>query len=412
MAGKEAKVFTSPFEAYTVIRQIGCGGSGVVFEVRDSEGQHLALKVVDGSAVPSKKLKRFRNEIQFCSRSVSKNIVRVLDSGKAEDGAVFYVMPYYSSTLRDRIKRGIPHSEVLSLYSQILDGVEAAHLLDVYHRDIKPENLLYDTETGVLVLADFGIARFKEEDLLTTVNTGPNERLANFAYAAPEQRSIGKTVDRRADIYAVGLLLNEMFTGQIPQGTGFQRIKDVAPEFAYLDELVELMIQQRPEQRPATITKIKEELIGRGHQFVELQRLNEMKKEVVPDSEISDPLIADPIRVVAKEDYTNGILTLKLNQAVNDVWVGCFKKRATRFDGNISSAIVQFRRDKVQIRVTDHWAQHGVNFVKEYIPLANEEYAALATREHRKEIEGRRAALRSQVAQEEARMRLLDKITI
>ncbi len=321
-------------------------------------------------------------------------------------------MPYYSSTLRDRIKTGIQRSEVLPLYDQILSGVEAAHLLGVCHRDIKPENLLYSVETNELVLADFGIARFREEDLHTTVDTGPNERLANFAYAAPEQRSVGRAVDHRADIYALGLVLNEMYTGQIPQGAGFRRIKDVAPEFAYLDGLVEVMIQQQPEQRPASITKVKEELIGRGHQFVELQRLSQMRKEVVPESEINDPLITDPIRLVEKEDYSNGTLTLRLNQAVNDKWVACFRQRATRYSTNVSSAIVSFHRDRVNIIVTEHFLQEGVSFVKEYLPVANEEYAAQVKQEHLKEIERRRAALRSRIAQEEARARILQKVNI
>jgi serine/threonine protein kinase len=103
--------------------------------------------------------------------------------------------------------------------------------------------------------------------------------LANFAYAAPEQRISGKAVGQRADIYALGLILNEMYTGQIPQGTGFRQIKDIAPEFGYLDELVAIMVRQQPEQRPESVTKVKEDLIGRGNQFIQFQRLETLKKE-------------------------------------------------------------------------------------------------------------------------------------
>ena len=408
----DAKVFTSPFDDYTVVGQIGCGGSGTVFEVKDSAGNRWALKAIDGTKALRKKLKRFQNEIQFCYRSSSKYIVRVFDFGKTDEGSLFYVMPFYPSTLRGRMNVGIGKSEVLRLYSQILDGAEAAHLLGVCHRDIKPENLLCDAEACSLVLADFGIARFKEEDLHTIVNTGGDERLANFAYAAPEQRLAGKEVDHRADIYALGLLLNDMFTGAIPQGTGFQRIKDVAPEFGYLDELVDLMIQQQPERRPASVSKIKEELIGRGHQFVELQRFDQAKREVVPESEINDPLVTDPIRLVGKEDYSNNTLILRLNRSVNDVWVACFQKRATRFSANVSSAIVSFRGDRVNILVNEHFLNEGVNFVKEYVTAANEEYAAHVKREHQRELERQRAAQRSRIAQQEARMRILEKVQI
>jgi serine/threonine protein kinase len=178
-------------------------------------------------------------------------------------------MPLYSSTLRDCIKKDIPTAEVLQLYGQILDGIEAAHLLAVYHRDIKPENILFDTKTG-LVLADFGIAHFQEDALQTAVETGPNEKLANFAYAAPEQRFSGSVVDHRADIYALGLILNEMYTKQVAHGTGFRRIKDTAPGYGYLDSLVDLMIQQQPNKRPQSINQVKEELIKRDSRFFDL----------------------------------------------------------------------------------------------------------------------------------------------
>jgi hypothetical protein len=84
--GVDAKVFRSPFEAYTVVEQIGCGGSGVVFKAKNSEGQLLALKVLDRSKASGTKLKRFKNEIQFCSRPSSTHIVRVLDYGAPKTG--------------------------------------------------------------------------------------------------------------------------------------------------------------------------------------------------------------------------------------------------------------------------------------------------------------------------------------
>jgi serine/threonine protein kinase len=412
MASKEAKVMAGAFDTYSVVHQIGCGGSGTVFEVEDSDGNRLALKLLDGSKVPKTKLKRFRNEIQFCLRPGSKRIVQVFDFGKTEEGSFFYVMPLYSSTLRERIKSGIQRSEVLPLYSQILDGVEAAHLLGAFHRDIKPENFLYDSQTQEVVLADFGIAQFKEEDLLTTVNTGPNERLANFAYAAPEQRLPGNVVDQRADIYALGLILNEMYTGQIPQGTQFRQIKDVPPEFGYLDELVELMVRQLPEQRPESVSKVKKEIIGRGNQFINLKRLETLKREVVPESEINDPLIADPIRVVEKEDYSNGVLTLRLNRPINQKWEVCFSKRATRYSANVSSAMISFHGDKARVRVNDHFLQQGVNFLKEYCVLANEEYAAQVKHEHLEELERRRSDLRRRIAEKETKAKILHKIQI
>jgi len=383
-----------------------------VFLVQTSDGQNLALKLLDRSKTPRKKVKRFQNEIQFCQRQASDRIVRVLDYGLAPDGSIFYVMPYYESTLRDLINRKLPTGERLPLYVQVLDSVEAAHLLGVCHRDIKPENLLYDSGSNRIVLADFGIARFREDELLTIVGTGPNERLANFAYAAPEQRRAGNAVDQPADIYALGLILHEMFTGEIPQGTGIRKIQETAPDFAYLDELVEMMRQQRPEQRIQSVTRVKQELIGRKNSFVNVQRLDVLKKQVVSESEISDPIIADPICVVEKVDWRNNTLTLRLNQPINARWEQCFRFRATSFSVNFSHENISFTRDTVSIRVDEHFLAQGLQYLQQYIPSANEEYATQVRQEHRQQIEQRRAELERRVREQETRARILQKVQI
>ena len=91
------------------------------------------------------------------------------------------------------------------MFSKILDGVEAAHLRQIFHRDLKPENIPINPASGELVVADFGVAHFEEDDLIDSVQTKVGERLGNFEYAAPEQRRPGQVVDHRADIYSLGL---------------------------------------------------------------------------------------------------------------------------------------------------------------------------------------------------------------
>jgi serine/threonine protein kinase len=404
------------FNTYKLVqRSIGSGGAGTVHLVEDIDGVRYALKVLHSQAGTTR-TKRFQNEIDFCSKNTHQNIVTILDHGVTDgpDGEAvpFYVMPLYPTTLRKLILKGIPPSDVLPLFSCILDGVEAAHLKGVCHRDLKPENILCDPEKHVVVVADFGIAKFQEEDLYTAVETSNHDRMANFQYSAPEQRIRGKQVTSAADIFAAGLILNEMFTGDIPQGTGYKRIVSVASDHAFLDEIVDQMIQQAPEQRPRTIAKIKEELIARGKLFISLQRLDDSKKRVIPESEIVDPLVSDPIRLVEVVDYSNSTLTLRLNRPVNDVWKGCFTKRATQFTANVSSAVVSFHGDKVQIIVSEHFLEQGVNFVKEYIPLANEEYASVVKQEHQKDIAQKRAAFKSALEQEQKRISILQKIRL
>jgi serine/threonine protein kinase len=215
---RKSQTFETTFNVYTEVGFIGEGGAGKVYRVADEEGRCFALKLLRVASMQHRK--RFRNEIAFCSKRSSPHIVTVLDHGftiVADWRCPFYIMPLYATTLRALMAKGLQHDKVLPYYSQILDGVEAAHLQEVVHRDLKPENVLCDPSTDNLVIADFGIARFTEESLFTAVETRPQERLANFVYAAPEQRVRGGKISSQADIYALGLILNEMFTRQVLQ---------------------------------------------------------------------------------------------------------------------------------------------------------------------------------------------------
>jgi serine/threonine protein kinase len=252
----QARVCIGAFgEKYTLGRSIGNGGAGVVFEARTEDNDPCAVKIL--ATAEASKVRRFKNEVSYCFRKQHRNTISVWDFGQTADGKTFYVMPLYGSTLRKLISKGVEQAKILDLFSQVLDGVESAHQSGVCHRDLKPENILFDETTATLVVADFGIAKFKEENLQTAVETSDQERLANFLYSAPEQRVKGKPADQRADIYALGLILNEIFTGDVPQGTGFKRIAAVAPRYAYLDAVIDSMVQQIPENRPQSIQAIR-----------------------------------------------------------------------------------------------------------------------------------------------------------
>lgn len=217
---KAPQAFETLSDTYSVTGVIGEGGSGRVFAVTDSAGEVYALKCLFPDLSTTQKRKRFKNEVDFCSKQWHQNVIQIKDSGLVEWENVkvpFYVMPYLPGTLRKLLEQRIAPTRTLPLFSQILDGVEAAHLLGVIHRDLKPENILYDPSRDRLVVADFGIAHFEEELLATAVATKAGERLANLSYSAPEQRTRGAKVDQRADIYALGLILNEMFTGGRPR---------------------------------------------------------------------------------------------------------------------------------------------------------------------------------------------------
>ena len=182
---KKPKILSTAFSSYTVGRSIGQGGNGYVYEVAEN-GVQVAAKVLDQDRATREKLKRFENEYRFCSVERHQNIIRVLDYGLTDDGSPFFTMPLYAGSARDLVGE-LDEDHCFSVSTQIFDGVEAAHKLGVIHRDLKPENILYSDDGKNIVLTDFGIAEFGEEELFTAVETKDGTRLANFQYAAPEQ---------------------------------------------------------------------------------------------------------------------------------------------------------------------------------------------------------------------------------
>ena len=300
------------FDHYEVVRQIGSGGSGDVVAAQASDGKQVAIKALRANQ-PANKLKRFRNELAFCSTNEHRNIVRVLDWGlyQGEDGErPSCVMPLYSSTLRRELGKERTARQRVELFVQILDGVEAAHLQKIVHRDLKPENILMNPDSNEVVVADFGIAHFEEENLVEPVETQPAERLASWEYAAPEQRRAGQPVDSRADIYSLGLILVEMLTGAVPHGANPRTISAAAAEYAYLDGITDLMRQNAADRRPPSIEWIKSEMIARRLDFVQRQKLDNLKKTVIPTAQVSDALALHPITLVHVDTATAHFISL------------------------------------------------------------------------------------------------------
>ena len=408
-------VFTTAFATYTATHIIGEGGSGRIFEaVDDAEGKY-AIKYLDPAKATKEKVKRFKNELLFCLRNQHPNILTITDYGvftKEESKTPFYAMPLYDGSLRDLLEAGISFDKALIYFAQMLDGVEAAHIQGVVHRDLKPENILYATNEDRLVIADFGIASFEEEELYTAVETKDSTRLANFQYAAPEQRSRGSETDHRSDIYALGLILNEMFTGEIAQGTGYRTIANIATDYEYLDSIVEEMIRQSPQDRINSIEEIKNQLIGRKNEFITRQKISELKDTVVPVTELDDPLITDPPRIV-NVDWDRNTLTLIFQQPVNEKWVWALHNM-----GSYSSLMgyrpeaFQIRGDKAVINATEDLVQRIIDYFNDWLPNANRVYEQRIRREKEAAEEAQRKELERQIEEQEARQRVLKNIKL
>jgi serine/threonine protein kinase len=310
------------------------------------------------------------------------------------------------------MSKRIKPDAVLPVFSQVLDGVEAAHMYGVWHRDLKPENILCSLSADAVVVADFGIAHFEEDELLTTVETKSGDRLANAIYAAPEQRVRGKNVDSRADIYALGLLLHEMYTSDVPFGTGHTSIADIYPAFAYLDALVDLMRRHSPDERPATIADIKGLIQRREYEAVSLQRLSAISGTVVRSSAIDDPLAEVPPKLV-NFDWDRGQLTLILDRPITNEW-----KEALYNMGSYSSVLGKppgvfvINHNKAVVMAQEHEIQRLIDHFKEWLPLASRTLKSRLEQDARKREAARKEQLQRERETEERRLRVLKNTRI
>lgn len=409
---------STAFDTYTIGKQIGEGGSGAVYEARNLAGDVVALKCLKPNLAASKR-KRFKNEVLFGQRHQHPNVISVIDSGAALDGKdtiSFYVMSYYPKTLRHLIQKGIPASGALPLFSQLLDGVEAAHLLGVNHRDLKPENVLYDERSNTLVVADFGAAEFTEDELYTVIETKPGERVANFQYAAPEQKSRGGSVDHRADIFALGLILNEMYTGQVPSGTNPRLIAAAAHDYAYLDDLVELMMRQLPGDRPSTISDVKKQIAGRASEAVAFQRLSALKTAVVPATSADVP---PPVQVVDVDYNSQGQdpssqgpqLLFVLEPKPSREWILIFnslsRRRSITSLQNRGPETVRFTNGTATINARQHEVEPAVRYFKEWVNYANQSLSGELETAARKRDTDERERIRKAAEAAETRLNVL-----
>jgi serine/threonine protein kinase len=202
---------------YRIVEPLGSGGMGVVYRgERVGLGRTVAVKFVWAAAAQDDQVrKRFEIEAQAMSRLTHRTCVGVIDFG-VDEGSPYLVMDFAKGqTLRARLDAGaIPAAEALHVARQILGGLAHAHEQGITHRDIKPDNIIlteasgFDTEVRIL---DFGLAKLK--DVSSALSTG--FALGTPRYMSPEQ-TVGGAVDARSDLYAVGVLLFEMLTGETP----------------------------------------------------------------------------------------------------------------------------------------------------------------------------------------------------
>lgn len=396
---KKGILVHTAFSDYLIGEQIGSGGNGRVFSATERDNNKCAVKFipVDESKV---KRKRLKNEIHFCETSNHPNIIRILDHGFAEfeDGTYsFYIMPLYEETLRTKMKKHVSPNDIIFIISGILTGLDFAHSRGTIHRDIKPENILFSPNSNEPIICDFGIAHFSENDLITAVETRFNERLANFQYAAPEQRVKGGKVTPATDLYAVGLILNELFTGQIPQAADYKTIAEVDSNYDYLDAVVQEIFRQNPDDRLQTANEVLitlKLLANQKQHALEAQRIQQC---IDSTNEPSESNIS-----ICNISFIDGVLQFKMSEPIPGKWYHILVGREfshSAISGYDKRSVFQCSEDILGMRMkggeSKERIQNIVRYMREWVSSVNGLYTNEMRRlseTSRKEAEEKRQA--------------------
>jgi serine/threonine protein kinase/tetratricopeptide (TPR) repeat protein len=202
---------------YKIIEAIGQGGMATVYLAEQSAiRRKVAIKVIKPDLANEEFTKRFEVEAQLIARLSHPHILKVFDFGREDDFAYLVMELLTGGSLINLIRKSppgmMPFPTIIKVIDEIADALEYAHERMIVHRDLKPQNVLLD-ENGNAFLTDFGIAKLLDQQ--GTILTQTGAILGTPAYIAPELWQ-GDAVDRRADVYALGIMLYEMLTGRVP----------------------------------------------------------------------------------------------------------------------------------------------------------------------------------------------------
>ena len=189
---------------YEIIEELGRGGMGKVYRVRDDKlNEEMALKVIKPEIATSKEIiARFKNELKLARKIAHKHVCKMYDLN--EEGDTAYITMEYvpGEDLKSYIKKqeSLTEKEAISIAQQICEGIAGAHEIGVIHRDLKPQNIMID-DTGNAKIMDFGIARSVEAAGVT----GTGVMIGTPEYISPEQAD-GEEADQRSDLYSLGVI--------------------------------------------------------------------------------------------------------------------------------------------------------------------------------------------------------------
>jgi serine/threonine-protein kinase len=255
---------------YRLVRRIGSGGMGAVYEASggDPPGR-FAIKILHPEYLEDPDiLARFGEEGRTSERLIHPNIVRVFETGVAEDGRPFIAMEMLEGVPLGAYTQGgsrVPLAQAVTILQGLLGGLAAAHAQGIVHRDLKPDNILLARDARgqfIVKILDFGIAKVMDAAGGMGKKTSTGMLLGTPAYMSPEQIKTAKDVDPRADLWSAGVMFYEMLTGRpcFPAPTEYARlaavinntptpIEQIDPSLARLGPFMARALQKDREQR-------------------------------------------------------------------------------------------------------------------------------------------------------------------
>jgi serine/threonine protein kinase/class 3 adenylate cyclase/formylglycine-generating enzyme required for sulfatase activity len=266
---------------YEILARVGVGATGLLFKARDREtGEIVALKVLKAEIADQPVLiEAFKNELRLARKITHKNVCRIYDLNRV-DGVSFISMEFVEGeSLRRVLNRfnALSTRTGIKIANQICEGLREAHAQGIVHRDLKPENLMIDG-SGNVKLMDFGLAHLVAEGSTTAVGTP--------SYMAPEQAQ-GARIDQRCDIYALGLVLFEMFTGtsaftgETPMVVALKHIQDAPqnprdiehtiPE--HIAKAILRCLEKDPEKRFQSVEQLQAAICDDSHSTEKMSRM-------------------------------------------------------------------------------------------------------------------------------------------
>ena len=277
----------------TIKRVIGSGGMGTVYEaIQENPRRRVALKIMKHGITSPSAIHRFEFESQTLARLKHQGVAQVYEAGTHDDGSggiPYFVMEYVVNAkpiTQYAIERNLDTKERLLLFEKVCNAIQHGHLKGIVHRDLKPGNILVNSN-GQPKIIDFGVARSTDSDLaLTTLQTDVGQLIGTLQYMSPEQCEADPSdIDIRSDVYALGVILFELLTGNLPYD-----IKRVA-----VHEALRIVCEQEPTRLSKTSRHLRGDIEIIAQKALEKSRDRRYQSATALQQDVSHYLNDEPI---------------------------------------------------------------------------------------------------------------------